>query len=734
MKTTKIFRATALLFLTAMLLIGFIGCKHGNDPVKFTVTFDANEGKFADGTTKTVQVEKDKLVAKYSEDPTRKGFTFTGWFKNKAGSGSAYDFTKPVTKNFTLYAQWKPEKWTVTFDANTGKFTNGTTKTVEVEKGKPVAKFSENPTRTGWIFTNWYEKQDGSGSPYDFTKPVTKNLTLYAQWKEEHANEWLVTFDSCGGSKVAEPNVYVNKNDTVPAPTDPKRKGYNFQWWSTEQNGDEYDFTDSVTDNLTLFAVWKAHTYTIEFDGNGAESGEMSPQKFSYDERKKLNANTFVKTGYRFTGWKDIQNTKTYADEEEIENLTSKDGKEFTFTAQWEEIKVDTVKIEPENLSLQFNSSVKLTATISPSDALDKTLTWKSSDTNIATVDNEGNVTVLNQKGSVTITASSALNVEGTCTIDVDKVAIVKYSELGSWLKNYAKNSEVNYIKVIEIPEKALQVFANHMPTDLGLRIGGHDDKKVFLSGLELEGNQELNAIPGNCFLSVNNIVGIDLSTCTNLTLIGGDAFKKCENLTSIRLPKSLTTIVMYAFSDCTSLTSIDLSACTSLSSIGNVAFFNCTSLTSIDLSACTSLSSIGNVAFCDCTGLTSVDLSACTSLSSIGKSAFKDCTGLTSIDLPASLSTIGVNAFRGCTGLTSVDLSKCISLSSIGSRAFYLCTNAIIKLPNKELDITIGDSAFGVDKDSWCSKVFCHSTLEQKIKDIGYHTTIKYSNLIVYP
>ena len=58
--------------------------------------------------------------------------------------------------------------------------------------------------------------------------------------------------------------------------------------------------------------------------------------------------------------------------------------------------------------------------------------------------------------------------------------------------------------------------------------------------------------------------------------------------------------------------------------------------------------------AFRGCTGLRSIDLSACTSLTTIGWEAFKGCTGLTSITLPASLTRIGESAFDGCKGLTS--------------------------------------------------------------------------------
>ena len=158
-------------------------------------------------------------------------------------------------------------------------------------------------------------------------------------------------------------------------------------------------------------------------------------------------------------------------------------------------------------------------------------------------------------------------------------------------------------------------------------------------------------------------------------TKIGYDAFYGCTGLTSLDLSgcTSLTTIRANAFQGCTGLTSLDLSGCTSLTEIGSYAFYGCKDLTSLDLSGCTSLTTIGMNAFEGCTGLTG-ELKLPASLTEIGRVAFQNCRGLTEVKLPANITTIGSSAFMGCTGLTSLDLSACTSLNSIGSWAFYNC------------------------------------------------------------
>ncbi len=149
-------------------------------------------------------------------------------------------------------------------------------------------------------------------------------------------------------------------------------------------------------------------------------------------------------------------------------------------------------------------------------------------------------------------------------------------------------------------------------------------------------------------FDGCTSLKSIDLSKCTKMT-----RFKifVCPNLTSIKLPESLTKYV--SFAGWTTLESLDLSKCTALTGID---CYGCTGLTSIDLSNCTKLTSLGDYAFKGCTSLKSIDLPS--SITSIGKKAFFGCSGLKSIDLPSSITSIGIDAFFGCTGLTSISVA----------------------------------------------------------------------------
>ena len=126
-------------------------------------------------------------------------------------------------------------------------------------------------------------------------------------------------------------------------------------------------------------------------------------------------------------------------------------------------------------------------------------------------------------------------------------------------------------------------------------------------------------------------------------------------------IPSSVTSIGNYAFSGCSSLTSITIPS--SVTSIGDGAFCQCSSLTSITIPS--SVTSIGNYAFSGCSSLTSITIPS--SVTSIGDGAFCQCSSLTSITIPSSVTSIGNYAFCECSSLTSITIPSTFDLDSLG-------------------------------------------------------------------
>lgn len=122
-----------------------------------------------------------------------------------------------------------------------------------------------------------------------------------------------------------------------------------------------------------------------------------------------------------------------------------------------------------------------------------------------------------------------------------------------------------------------------------------------------------------------------------------------------------VTSIGLYAFIECLSLTAANFPEATS---IGNSAFFRCLSLTTASFPKATT---IGGDAFLRCVSLTAASFPKATS---IGNSAFRNCSGLTTVSFPEA-TRIGSSAFQYCSKLTTVSYPKA---TYIGAYAFNEC------------------------------------------------------------
>ena len=207
------------------------------DGNSFVVTFNSDGGSKINSQT----VEKDGTVNK-PVNPTKQGYTFVSWQLD----GKDYDFSTKVTQNITLKAVWKKvDTFTVTFNSDGGS----TVKSQSVEKNKTATK-PANPTKAGKIFVSWQL----NGKDYDFSTKVTQNITLKAVWR--NPNSYTVTFDTDGGSSITSKTVSEGK--TISKPADPTKEGFIFVSW--QLNGKDYNFSSSITSNITLKAVWREDT------------------------------------------------------------------------------------------------------------------------------------------------------------------------------------------------------------------------------------------------------------------------------------------------------------------------------------------------------------------------------------------------------------------------------------------------------------------------------------------
>ncbi len=239
--------------------------------------------------------------------------------------------------------------------------------------------------------------------------------------------------------------------------------------------------------------------------------------------------------------------------------------------------------------------------------------------------------------------------------------------------------------------------------------------------------------ICSDAFLFCDNLISIYLSD--SVTTIGKYAFSLCGNLTSISIPESVIHIEDKAFSGCSKLESINVNMynkvydsrenCNAIiHTASNTLVVGCKNTIITD-----SVTHIGEDAFLD-SDLTNIRIP--NSVTHIGYNAFYSCNRLTSICIPDSVIHIEDNAFQYCTRLRSISIPN--SITFIGNGVFDGCENLTsIIIPNgsmQRFQVLLSDYCDKlIEKDEW-NRSFSTEVTEEDIWDgIKDESGATYSN-----
>jgi uncharacterized repeat protein (TIGR02543 family) len=264
---------------------------------ELAVTFNANSGTLVTSTTTRTGEQLTEPTA-----PTRTGYTFAGWYANSNLTEPAvtFPYTHGQTANFTLWAKWTANPFTVTFDSNSGTaVTAFTTRTAE-----PLPN-SFTTTRAGYTFNGWFENSNltGSATSFPYTHNRTADFTLYAKWT---ANDLTVSYTTNGGSVVTATTTRTDEAISS-GPTNPTRAGYTFVGWfvNSDLSGSAivFPYTHNRTANFTLYAKWDAVNLTVDFQSNGGTA--VTSTTVRTDEQIGSAPVDPTRTGYTFAGWRD---------------------------------------------------------------------------------------------------------------------------------------------------------------------------------------------------------------------------------------------------------------------------------------------------------------------------------------------------------------------------------------------------------------------------------------------
>lgn len=350
----------------------------------YSVAFDANTGE---GTMQSQNFVYDTAQVLTKNVFTKIGYTFANWNTLANGTGTSYNDEEEVNNlvetangSITLYAQWKPNEYSILFNANGGTGNMD----VQTFKYDEEQALQENKlTREGYTFAGWNLAPDGSDTKYsnkesilNLTEEQGKQIILYAQWS---TNSYTVEFNSNGGTGTMQNQTFAYDAVKELRTNTFVKTGYTFVGWTETKEGIGFLYRDraevlnlTIEKNgiVTLYAKWAKNKYSVVYNSNAPEgtiTGKMENSAFEYNTKASLKENEFTRIGYKFKCWNTAPNGTgtSYKNSAEVYNLTEVANGIVTLYAEW----------TPNTYRINFNSNTgtgSMNAQICTYDALEK--------------------------------------------------------------------------------------------------------------------------------------------------------------------------------------------------------------------------------------------------------------------------------------------------------------------------------------------------------------------------
>lgn len=213
---------------------------------------------------------------------SRPGHTQLGWNQDRNATAAQPEVTM-VEGGMTVYAVWVGNP-VLTYDTNKPSTWSGqmpsTPASVSVPYNAPAADGSgwragDTTKIRGYRFLGWYTGPQDNTGLYDWTRPLTGSVTVYAHWQRLQAN---VIYNANGGTG-SHPNTtgWQYSDVTIPGDTSKsfKRDKYVFKGWGTKPGKADVVYKDgskvALQDkDITLYAQWQeVHENFVETGGIG---------------------------------------------------------------------------------------------------------------------------------------------------------------------------------------------------------------------------------------------------------------------------------------------------------------------------------------------------------------------------------------------------------------------------------------------------------------------------------
>ena len=318
-----------------------------------TVTYYMNDGTEntygTDSYTSDSKTGTDKLYKNPNSDtkpkPTRVGYEFLGWSTNPEATVAEYEYQGQFCPYddvngggkgpVSLYAVWRANTYIVELKHKSTGPIDGYVYAV-YDQNMPLVDVDGNavkaPTNKGYDFGGYFAEKNGSGTKY-YNVDMSSNHV----WDRTDENyviaRWIphtttVVFDPQGGNNYGATRVTATFSAAMPTEgvQAPQRQGYTFGGYYSEANGQgtqyytsnmtsatTWDIDERLLDpqvtEVTLYAKWISHTYTVTLDPQGGTGGSTSVTA-AYGQPLPSGLTAPTKPGYEFRGYYGIANSE----------------------------------------------------------------------------------------------------------------------------------------------------------------------------------------------------------------------------------------------------------------------------------------------------------------------------------------------------------------------------------------------------------------------------------------
>ena len=231
--------------------------------------------------------------------------------------------------------------------------------------------------------------------------------------------KYTVAYNANGGSGAPSKQTKTYGITLKLSSSKPTRTGYSFQGWGTTSTDTSVNYAAgakyTANAGITLYAIWKANTYTVKFDANGG-SGAPSNQTKTYGVNLTLSSTKPTRTNYNFLGWGTSASSTTVA---YAAGATYSSNAAITLYAIWE---LAYVKPTVSNLKVsrctssgtademgtyaKVTFSWKCDQTIGTNNVSSVKISWGSSSTTVTASGTSGNVSTVVGGGTLSIESS----------------------------------------------------------------------------------------------------------------------------------------------------------------------------------------------------------------------------------------------------------------------------------------------------------------------------------------